>query len=265
MIEDMKGRRGARKTASGDLLPSEPARPEKTPVVQSASKSAMKPRTRTPKATLPQMALDLFADVATDLTCGVDEVGRGPLAGPVVTAAVILDPARPIKGLADSKKLTAQRREALYEEIVERSLAYCIAEASVAEIDSLNILHATMLAMQRAVNGLSRVPTLALIDGNRCPMLPMRAEAIIKGDDKVPAISAASILAKVTRDRQLVALHEAFPQYGFDEHVGYGTPRHLAALRLHGPSPHHRQSFAPVREAFALFGAITVARVGHLS
>ncbi|WP_174978283.1 ribonuclease HII [Pandoraea eparura] len=225
----------------------------------------MKPRTRTPKATLPQMALDLFADVATDLTCGVDEVGRGPLAGPVVTAAVILDPARPIKGLADSKKLTAQRREALYEEIVERSLAYCIAEASVAEIDSLNILHATMLAMQRAVNGLSRVPTLALIDGNRCPMLPMRAEAIIKGDDKVPAISAASILAKVTRDRQLVALHEAFPQYGFDEHVGYGTPRHLAALRLHGPSPHHRQSFAPVREAFALFGAITVARVGHLS
>nr|WP_246171357.1 ribonuclease HII [Pandoraea eparura] len=211
------------------------------------------------------MALDLFADVATDLTCGVDEVGRGPLAGPVVTAAVILDPARPIKGLADSKKLTAQRREALYEEIVERSLAYCIAEASVAEIDSLNILHATMLAMQRAVNGLSRVPTLALIDGNRCPMLPMRAEAIIKGDDKVPAISAASILAKVTRDRQLVALHEAFPQYGFDEHVGYGTPRHLAALRLHGPSPHHRQSFAPVREAFALFGAITVARVGHLS
>ncbi|WP_246174644.1 ribonuclease HII [Pandoraea terrigena] len=214
---------------------------------------------------LPQMALELFPDVATDLTCGVDEVGRGPLAGPVVTAAVILDPERPIEGLADSKKLTAQRREALYEEIVERSLAYCIAEASVAEIDSLNILHATMLAMQRAVNGLSRVPTLALIDGNRCPMLPMRAEAIIKGDDKVPAISAASILAKVTRDRQLVALHEAFPQYGFDEHVGYGTPRHLAALRLHGPSPHHRQSFAPVREAFALFGALTVSRVSRSS
>lgn len=220
-----------------------------------------KSRARTSKATLPQMALDLFAEVAADLTCGVDEVGRGPLAGPVVTAAVILDPARPIKGLADSKKLTAQRREALYEEIVERSLAYCIAEASVGEIDSLNILQATMLAMQRAVNGLSRVPTLALIDGNRCPVLPMRSEAVIKGDDKVPAISAASILAKVTRDRQLIALHEEFPQYGFDEHVGYGTPRHLEALRRHGPSPHHRQSFAPVREAFEMFGALSVSRV----
>ncbi|VVE48355.1 ribonuclease HII [Pandoraea capi] len=207
------------------------------------------------------MMFDLFADVAGDLTCGVDEVGRGPLAGPVVTAAVILDPSRPIKGLADSKKLTALRREALYEEIVERSLAFCIAEASVAEIDSLNILHATMLAMQRAVNGLSRVPALALIDGNRCPALPMRAEAVIKGDDKVPAISAASILAKVTRDRQLAALHEEFPQYGFDEHVGYGTPKHLAALRAHGPSPHHRQSFAPVREAFEIFGTLTVSRM----
>ncbi|VVE25029.1 Ribonuclease HII [Pandoraea terrigena] len=257
MSEDVKGRRGLRKGASGDDVSPAPVNPR--------VKSAIKPRTRSPKAMLPQMALELFPDVATDLTCGVDEVGRGPLAGPVVTAAVILDPERPIEGLADSKKLTAQRREALYEEIVERSLAYCIAEASVAEIDSLNILHATMLAMQRAVNGLSRVPTLALIDGNRCPMLPMRAEAIIKGDDKVPAISAASILAKVTRDRQLVALHEAFPQYGFDEHVGYGTPRHLAALRLHGPSPHHRQSFAPVREAFALFGALTVSRVSRSS
>ncbi|MCE4059300.1 ribonuclease HII [Pandoraea sputorum] len=211
------------------------------------------------------MAFDLFADIATDLTCGVDEVGRGPLAGPVVTAAVILDPSRPIKGLADSKKLTALRREALYEEIVERSLAFCIAEASVEEIDSLNILHATMLAMQRAVNGLSRVPALALIDGNRCPVLPMRAEAVIKGDDKVPAISAASILAKVTRDRQLAALHEEFPQYGFDEHVGYGTPRHLEALRTHGPSPHHRKSFAPVREAFEIFGTLTVSRVVRTS
>ncbi|SUA88781.1 Ribonuclease HII [Pandoraea pulmonicola] len=227
---------------------------------EGATPAAAKPRARATKATLPQMAFDLFADVAADLTCGVDEVGRGPLAGPVVTAAVILDPARPIKGLADSKKLTPQRREALYEEIVERALAFCVAEASVAEIDSLNILHATMLAMQRAVNGLSRVPTLALIDGNRCPKLPMRAEAIIKGDDKVPAISAASILAKVTRDRQLIALHDEFPQYGFNEHVGYGTPRHLEALRLHGPSPHHRQSFAPVREAFERFGTLTVSR-----
>lgn len=249
MTDDVKVRRATRKISVSDGVTS----------------PAVKPRTRTAKATPPQMAFDLFADIAADLTCGVDEVGRGPLAGPVVTAAVILDPSRPIKGLADSKKLTALRREALYEEIVERSLAFCIAEASVAEIDSLNILHATMLAMQRAVNGLSRVPALALIDGNRCPVLPMRAEAVIKGDDKVPAISAASILAKVTRDRQLTALHEAFPQYGFDEHVGYGTPRHLEALRTHGPSPHHRQSFAPVREAFEIFGTLTVSRVVRTS
>lgn len=249
MTGDVKVRRTTRKTAVSD----------------SVTSPAVKPRTRTANAPPPQMAFDLFADIAADLTCGVDEVGRGPLAGPVVTAAVILDPSRPIKGLADSKKLTALRREALYEEIVERSLAFCIAEASVAEIDSLNILHATMLAMQRAVNGLSRVPALALIDGNRCPVLPMRAEAVIKGDDKVPAISAASILAKVTRDRQLAALHEEFPQYGFDEHVGYGTPRHLEALRTHGPSPHHRQSFAPVREAFEIFGTLTVSRVVRTS
>lgn len=243
MSEDVKVRRVTRKAA---------------PTTSAASKA----RTRAAgNAAPPQMAFDLFADVAAEMTCGVDEVGRGPLAGPVVTAAVILDPSRPIKGLADSKKLTALRREALYEEIVERSLAFCIAEASVAEIDSLNILHATMLAMQRAVNGLSRMPTLALIDGNRCPVLPMRAEAVIKGDDKVPAISAASILAKVTRDRQLTALHEEFPQYGFDEHVGYGTPKHLEALRMHGPSPHHRQSFAPVREAFEIFGTLTVSRL----
>ncbi|VVE16507.1 ribonuclease HII [Pandoraea anhela] len=246
MSEDVKVRRTVRKTVLRD----------------GAASTATKPRGRAgARAPAPQMVFDLFADVAADLTCGVDEVGRGPLAGPVVTAAVILDPSRPIKGLADSKKLTALRREALYEEIVERSLAFCIAEASVAEIDSLNILHATMLAMQRAVNGLSRVPTLALIDGNRCPVLPMRAEAVIKGDDKVPAISAASILAKVTRDRQLAALHEEFPQYGFNEHVGYGTPKHLEALRAHGPSPHHRQSFAPVREAFEVFGTLTLPRV----
>lgn len=214
---------------------------------------------RSKAAAVPQMALDLFgSDVDPALTCGVDEVGRGPLAGAVVTAAVILDPDRPIKGLADSKKLSAARREALYEEIVAHALSYCIAEASVEEIDRLNILHATMLAMQRAVNGLARVPTLALIDGNRCPVLPMRAEAVIKGDDKVQAISAASILAKVTRDRQLVALHAQFPQFGFDEHVGYGTPKHLEALRTYGPTSHHRRSFAPVREAFERFGNVTV-------
>jgi len=200
------------------------------------------------------MALDFSVIADPSLTCGVDEVGRGPLAGPVVTAAVILDPARPIQGLADSKKLSAKRRDALFDEISEKAIAFAIGEASVEEIDTLNILHATMLAMQRAVAGLSCVPLLALIDGNRCPQLPMRAEAIVKGDDKVPAISAASILAKVTRDRQLTLLHEQFPQYGFDVHAGYGTPQHLEALRTYGPTPHHRRSFAPVREAFEAFG-----------
>lgn len=253
--EVVKARRTSRSTPRGQHAAD----------VADVASAAAKPRTRAAKATVPQMSLDLFGEIAADLICGVDEVGRGPLAGPVVTAAVILDPSRPIKGLADSKKLTAKRREALYEEIIERSLAYYIAEASVAEIDSLNILHATMLAMQRAVIGLPRVPSLALIDGNRCPVLPMRAEAIIKGDDKVAAISAASILAKVTRDRQLVELHEAFPQYGFDEHAGYGTPRHLEALRTHGPSPHHRQSFAPVREAFKKFGMLTISCVARTS
>ncbi|VVE26370.1 Ribonuclease HII [Pandoraea terrae] len=228
--------------------------------MKSAVKPTVKPAVtragRTPgkPAPVPQMSLDFSFIADPALTCGVDEVGRGPLAGPVVTAAVILDPARPIEGLADSKKLTARRREALFDEIAEKALAFFVAEASVEEIDSLNILHATMLAMQRAVAGLPRVPALALIDGNRCPQLPMPAQAIVKGDDKVPAISAASILAKVTRDRQLTALHEQFPQYGFDEHAGYGTPRHLAALRAFGPTPHHRRSFAPVREAFEAFG-----------
>lgn len=197
----------------------------------------------------------LAFDAPDDLACGVDEAGRGPLAGPVVAAAVILDPARPIDGLADSKKLTAKRREVLYEQIQERALAWHIALADVEEIDRLNILHATMLAMQRAVAGLQPQPTLALIDGNRCPTLPMRAEAIVKGDDKVAAISAASILAKVSRDRMLCTLHASYPQYGFDVHSGYPTPQHLAALREFGASPHHRRSFAPVRDVLAAINA----------
>nr|WP_153101681.1 ribonuclease HII [Paraburkholderia hayleyella] len=188
--------------------------------------------------------------VPGEIICGVDEAGRGPLAGPVVAAAVILDPARPIAGLDDSKALSAKKREILFEQITERSLAYCVASASVEEIDTLNILHATMLAMKRAVEGLSLIPTLAQIDGNRCPLLSVRCEAIIGGDALVPCISAASILAKVTRDRMLLDLHQRFPLYGFDAHAGYGTARHLAALREHGPCEHHRRSFAPVREAW---------------
>jgi ribonuclease HII len=189
-----------------------------------------------------------------DIVCGVDEAGRGPLAGPVVAAAVILDPKRRIRGLDDSKALSAKKREALYEKIVERSLSFCVASASVEEIDRLNILHATMLAMKRAVEGLSMTPTLARIDGNRCPQLSVRSEAVIGGDALVPAISAASILAKVTRDRMLLDLHAQFPVYGFDAHAGYGTPQHLAALAEHGPCEHHRRSFAPVRVAFERLG-----------
>ncbi|MBB2929424.1 ribonuclease HII [Paraburkholderia silvatlantica] len=198
----------------------------------------------------------LLFESPDDVICGVDEAGRGPLAGPVVAAAVILDPARPIRGLNDSKVLTAQVREALYERIVERSLAWCVASASVEEIDRLNILHATMLAMRRAVEGLSIVPTLAKIDGNRCPVMPVRSEAVIGGDALVPSISAASIIAKVTRDRMLVDLHQCHPHYGFDAHSGYGTPQHLEALRVHGPCEHHRRSFAPVRDAYALHGIV---------
>ncbi|MBB3256573.1 ribonuclease HII [Paraburkholderia bannensis] len=201
----------------------------------------------------------LLFESPEDIICGVDEAGRGPLAGPVVAAAVILDPARPIAGLDDSKALTAKSRDALYDLIVERSLAWCVAKASVEEIDTLNILHATMLAMRRAVEGLSVTPTLAKIDGNRCPVLPVRSEAVIGGDALVPAISAASIIAKVTRDRMLLELHTAFPAYGFDAHAGYGTPQHLAALRAHGPCAHHRRSFAPVREAYELHGVIVSA------
>ena len=200
----------------------------------------------------PQSKLDFSSPL--DIVCGVDEAGRGPLAGPVVAAAVILNPKRRIRGLDDSKVLNAKTREALYEKIVERSIAYCVASASVEEIDTLNILHATMLAMKRAVEGLGVAPTLVKIDGNRCPLLSVRSEAIVGGDALVPAISAASILAKVTRDRMLAELHEQFPVYGFDSHVGYSTPQHLAALTLHGPCEHHRRSFAPVREAYERIG-----------
>lgn len=182
------------------------------------------------------------------LVAGVDEAGRGPLAGPVVAAAVILDDLNPIAGLADSKKLTATRREKLYDEIRARALCCSIAEASVEEIDQLNILQATLLAMRRAVEGLRLKPTKVLVDGNRLPVLDVLAEAIVKGDAKVPAISAASILAKVHRDRWCAQYHQEFPQYGFASHKGYGTVEHLAALRTHGACPQHRRSFSPVAE-----------------
>jgi ribonuclease HII len=183
-----------------------------------------------------------------DIVCGVDEAGRGPLAGPVFAAAVILDPLRPIEGLRDSKKLTAERRDELAPMIKANALAWAIAECSHHEIDSINILQATMLAMRRAIEALSMVPTFALIDGNRCPQLTIRAHAVVEGDDKVHSISAASILAKTARDAALVALHDIYPEYGFDQHKGYSTPLHLERLRTHGPCPVHRRSFAPVRE-----------------
>ena len=192
--------------------------------------------------------LGLSFDVPGSLMAGVDEAGRGPLAGPVVAAAVILDDLQPIKGLNDSKVLTPRRRELLFDEIRAKALCCCIAQASVEEIDTLNILQATMLAMQRAVEGLRLRPRKVLVDGNRLPMLRVPAEAIVKGDAKVKAISAASILAKVYRDRLCLEMHALHPQYGFDGHKGYPTPAHLAALREHGACPHHRRSFAPVRE-----------------
>jgi ribonuclease HII len=183
--------------------------------------------------------------------CGVDEAGRGPLVGAVVAGAVVLDPSNPIAGLRDSKRLTPARRDALYAEIVLKAKAWGVGEASPLEIDQMNILQATMLAMQRAIEDLcSRLgqwPSKALIDGNRCPELPIAAEAIVKGDSKEPAISAASIVAKVTRDRQMQDLHARFPHYGFLQHMGYPTPVHLAALQQFGACPEHRRSFSPVR------------------
>ena len=184
--------------------------------------------------------------------CGVDEAGRGPLVGAVVAGAVVLDPDNPIEGLKDSKKLTAARREYLYEQIMEKAKAWGVGEASPAEIDEMNILRATMLAMRRAIEDLTTRlggwPDKALIDGNRCPELPIAAEAIVKGDSKEPAISAASIIAKVTRDRQMQLLHERHPEYGFAQHMGYPTEAHFAALKQYGACAQHRRSFSPVRK-----------------
>ncbi len=189
--------------------------------------------------------------MSTIWICGVDEAGRGPLVGSVVAGAVVLDPNNPIAGLKDSKKLTPAKREYLYEQIMLKAKAWGIGEASPEEIDQINILQATMLAMRRAVEDLaSRLgswPDKALIDGNRCPELPIPAEAIVKGDIKEPAISAGSILAKVTRDRQMAILHERFPQYGFAQHMGYPTAAHFAALKEFGVCEEHRRSFSPVR------------------
>jgi len=192
-----------------------------------------------------QSSFDFFPSAG--LVAGVDEVGRGPLAGPVVTAAVILDPDKPIEGLADSKAMSEKKRERLFDEIREKALAWAIGRCEVEEIDELNILQATMVAMQRAVAGLEPQPQHALIDGNRCPKLPCSAEAVVKGDSKVAAISAASIIAKVTRDREMVELDKQYPGYGLAGHKGYPTKSHIEALRTLGVTPIHRRSFGPVR------------------
>jgi ribonuclease HII len=190
--------------------------------------------------------------MSTVWICGVDEAGRGPLVGSVVAGAVVLDPNQPIMGLRDSKKLSPARREQLYAEIMQKARAWGIGQASPSEIDTLNILQATMLAMRRAIEALSERlgewPSKALIDGNRCPILPIASEAIIKGDAKEPAISAASIIAKVTRDQQMQVLHAQYPQYGFNQHMGYPTEAHMQALKQYGPCEEHRRTFAPVRD-----------------
>ncbi len=180
------------------------------------------------------------------LMAGVDEVGRGPLAGPVVAAAVILDDSRTIRGLNDSKLLAAEERERLDREIRRKAVCFSVASASVAEIDTLNILRAALLAMRRAVEGLAQQPQIVLVDGNQRPELTMAVRTVVGGDAKVRAISAASIIAKVHRDRLCMQLHDEHPQYGFDSHKGYSTPEHLSALLVHGACPHHRRSFAPV-------------------
>ena len=192
------------------------------------------------------------------LVAGVDEAGRGPLAGPVMAAAVILDDLQPVRGLADSKQLSARRREALYEQIRARALCCCVASASVEEIDVLNILQATMLAMRRAVEGLRLPPHRVVVDGNRTPALRMPVAALVGGDARMAAISAASILAKVERDRWCLHLHEQHPLYGFDSHKGYSTAEHLNALQRHGPCAAHRRSFAPVRLAAATLAVLEV-------
>lgn len=190
-------------------------------------------------------SIEVDSDV---VTAGVDEVGRGPLAGDVVTAAVILDPSRPIAGLADSKQLSERQRERLFDLIVERALSWAIARASVAEIDSLNILQASLLAMHRAVQALPLQPGFVYVDGNRCPRWDYPSQAVVKGDSRVACIAAASILAKVTRDREMLLLDQAYPGYGLARHKGYPSPAHLEALRRLGPSPIHRRSYRPVAE-----------------
>jgi len=186
------------------------------------------------------------------ILAGSDEAGRGPLAGEVVAAAVILDPSKPITGLNDSKKLSEKKREALFDEIIEKAASYCIASASVQEIDSLNILHASMLAMKRSIEGLDIQPTHVEVDGNRCPDISYPCEAIVQGDGKVAEISAASILAKVTRDRQMVEMDKKYPEYGFAKHKGYPTKIHREILEQLGATPEHRRSFAPVKKALGL-------------
>ena len=193
-----------------------------------------------------------FVYPKANLIAGVDEVGRGPLVGAVVTAAVILDPANPIQGLMDSKKLTEKKRNALYDEIKEKALCWAIGRAEPEEIDKLNILWATMKALERAVAGLSITPDMVLVDGNRCPNLPMASQAVIKGDSLVQEISAASILAKVTRDREMEQLDKLYPDYGFAKHKGYPTAFHMEKLASLGATPYHRKSFAPVKRALNL-------------
>lgn len=185
------------------------------------------------------------------LICGVDEAGRGPLAGAVVAACVILDPRKPINGLADSKQLTAAQREALAEEIRGKALAWCVARASVEEIDQINILQASLLAMRRALDGLRTDPEQVLVDGLYCPPARWPSKAVVQGDATVPAISAASILAKVARDAEMCGLDAQRPEYGFARHKGYHTPEHLLALQRHGPCEFHRRSFSPIREMLA--------------
>ncbi|CNI27308.1 ribonuclease HII [Yersinia frederiksenii] len=195
---------------------------------------------------------DIFIYPQANLIAGVDEVGRGPLVGAVVTAAVILDPKRPIVGLADSKKLSEKRRLSPYDEITDKALSWSLGRAEPEEIDQLNILHATMLAMQRAVAGLHIAPDYVLIDGNRCPKLAMPSLAVVKGDSRVAEISAASILAKVTRDREMIELDLHFPEYGFAQHKGYPTAVHLEKLAAFGATEHHRRSFGPVKRVLGL-------------
>ncbi|NJM44170.1 MAG: ribonuclease HII [Brachymonas sp.] len=237
------------KTSSTQLRSVQPALLELEPLpIARKRRSDAKPlpKKRQPKSLQAQFVWD-----ESGLVAGVDEAGRGPLAGSVVAAAVILDAEQPIAGLMDSKMLTAQRRETLFLEIQAKALCVSVGEASVQEIDEINILQATMLAMQRAVQGLRLKPAKVLVDGNRLPTIDVLAEAIVGGDAKVQAISAASIVAKVTRDRQCEQLHAQYPQYGFDRHKGYGTAAHMAALKAHGATPSHRKSFAPVAHAVA--------------